>query len=148
MPVFDVELGLRVELVIPVGDAVSEVPVSVGVMVVNTPLFSTDTIGLPVIVDRAKEVADDRTEVEVDGTIGDDEDDVAVPKDQSERESNRDRGNDVLDSVADVPEVEDVSCRGIRTAFDNDGAVKATSRRRFGQQCIAYLQGTRNKTTK
>jgi hypothetical protein len=89
MPVFDVELELRVEFVIPVGDALSEVPISVGVMVVNTPLFSTDTIGLPVIVDAAKEVADDRPEVEVGGTVGDDEDNVAVPKDQSDCESNR-----------------------------------------------------------
>ena len=148
MPVFDVELELRVEFVIPVGDALSEVPISVGVMVVNTPLFSTDTIGLPVIVDAAKEVADDRPEVEVGGTVGDDEDNVAVPKDQSDCESNRESGNDVLDAVADVPEVEDVSCRGIRTAFENDGAIKATSTRRFGQQCITYLQWTRNETAK
>jgi hypothetical protein len=89
MPVFDVELEPRVEFVIPVGDAVSEVPVSVGVMVVSTPLFSTDTIGLPVIVDAAREVADDRTEVEVDGVAGDDEEDVAVAKDQLDCENNR-----------------------------------------------------------
>ena len=49
---------VTVELEIPVGEGVNEVPVIVGVIVVRTPLFSTETIGLPVIVEAATEVVD------------------------------------------------------------------------------------------
>jgi hypothetical protein len=45
--------------------------------------------------------------------------------------------------VSDVPEaVEEVSCRGTRAAVA-DGAMKATRRNKFGQQCMGYVQATR-----
>ena len=92
---FEVELvtvELELELEIPVGEAVNEVPVIVGVIVVRTPLFSTETIGLPVIVDTAAEVADD-CEVavrKVDRAMP--EDDVAVPRAQLERTRKKKKG--------------------------------------------------------
>lgn len=74
-----VELVLMVELEIPVGDADKEVPVIVGVIVVKTPLFSTDTMGLPVIVDGLMDVTDDSAVVDVDKSVK--EDDVVGPTD-------------------------------------------------------------------
>jgi hypothetical protein len=74
-----VELVLMVELEIPVGDADKEVPVIVGVIVVKTPLFSTDTMGLPVIVDGLTDVTDDSAVVDVDKSVK--EDDVVGPTD-------------------------------------------------------------------
>ena len=74
-----VELVLMVELEIPVGDADKEVPVIVGVIVVKTPLFSTDTMGLPVIVDGLTDVTDDSAVVDVDKSVK--EDDVVEPTD-------------------------------------------------------------------
>ena len=70
---------LMVELEIPVGDADKEVPVIVGVIVVKTPLFSTDTMGLPVIVDGLTDVTDDSAVVDVDKSVK--EDDVVGPTD-------------------------------------------------------------------
>ena len=67
----------KVELEIPVGAGDNEVPVIVGVIVVKTPLFSTETMGLPVMVDAARDVTDDSAAVDVDGPVEDD--DVAVP---------------------------------------------------------------------
>ena len=74
-----VELVLMVELEIPVGDADKEVPVIVGVIVVKTPLFSTDTMGLPVIVDGLTDVTDDSAVVDVDKSVK--EEDVVGPTD-------------------------------------------------------------------
>lgn len=73
------------ELEIPVGKAVNEVPVIVGVIVVRTPLFSTETMGLPVVAEAATEVADGCEVVgrKVDRAVA--EDDVAVPKDPISR---------------------------------------------------------------
>ena len=67
-----VELVSMVELEIPVGDADKEVPVIVGVIVVRTPLFSTDTMGLPVIVDGLTDVTDDSAVVDVDKSVKED----------------------------------------------------------------------------
>ena len=48
----------------------------------------------------------------------------------------------ILEILADVPEVdEEVSCRGT-SAPVADGAIKATSRKNFCEQCIGYVQGT------